>query len=116
MKYISLIICTYNRTNSLERLINSVYIQSRKFDEVMVVDGSESDFHNANLQLLGRFPGICYYHIGFEHRGLTNQRNFGLKHINPQCTHVTFLDDDLVLDAEFCSNIDFSFDNTALTI
>ena len=110
MKYISLIICTYNRTNSLERLINSVHNQSRKFDEIIVVDGSDLDCQHENLKLIGRFPEIFYHHVGFKQRGLTNQRNFGLNQINQHCTHVTFLDDDLVLDEEFCRNIDISFD------
>ena len=40
---ISVIIPTYNREFSIERAINSVYIQSYKVDEIIVIDNNSTD-------------------------------------------------------------------------
>jgi len=109
--FFSLIICTYNRPESLQRLLVSVLNQTRRFDEVILVDGSEEPFQEKNRLFAANNIHLKYIEVDESNLGLTNQRNIGLKHINEVCTHVTFLDDDLVLDPLFCYFIETSFNS-----
>ncbi|MEY3343423.1 MAG: hypothetical protein RL090_1107 [Bacteroidota bacterium] len=110
--FFSLIICTYNRPESLQRLLVSVLNQTRRFDEVIVVDGSDELYQKKNQLYTDNGNQVKYIRVDAPNRGLTNQRNIGLTHINEVCTHVTFLDDDLVLDPLFCFFIESSFNSS----
>ncbi|MFM7176229.1 MAG: glycosyltransferase family 2 protein [Bacteroidota bacterium] len=109
--FFSLIICTYNRSISLRRLLDSVKSQTKRFDEIIVVDASENEFHQLMTALMKDWPSIHYHHVNDKNKGLTKQRNFGVSLIHPDSTHTTFLDDDLVLDADFLLCIEKAFAN-----
>lgn len=109
MTFFSLIICTYNRPESLRRLLDSVSSLSRKFDEVLVVDASENDHYQRMMDLMSIFSIFQYHHVDSNNKGLTKQRNFGVRLINRQASHVTFLDDDLVLEPNFLERLQDSF-------
>jgi len=107
--FFSLIICTYNRPESLRRLLDSINSQSRKFDEVIVVDASEHEHFQRMMDLISHFSDFKYHHVDTNNKGLTRQRNLGVRLINSQSTHVTFLDDDLVLESDFLANLETAF-------
>ena len=99
MKF-SLIICTYQRPAALEKLLSSVKDQSVSPQEILVIDGSPG---NETKKKLGEmnFPGLKYFQVGEEDRGLTRQRNFGIKKAWDEADVVCFLDDDVVLTKDY---------------
>lgn len=96
----SLIICTYMRPQPLLQLLQSVQGQSLYPDEILVVDGSV----NAETRevLIGNpFQNLRYFPVPREHRGLTKQRNYGIERVSDETEIVCFLDDDIVLEADY---------------
>jgi len=79
MKF-ALIVCTYNRPKSINRLLDSVECQSILPNEIIIVDGSE--IINESLNENQSSGPYRYYHISAEVRGLTKQRNFGLSKVS----------------------------------
>lgn len=103
MKF-SLIICTYNRKNAIETLMNSVVIQSLYPNQIIIVDGSlnlETKFFFESTN----FKNLDYYLVDTTNRGLTKQRNYGISKVNSVSEIVCFLDDDTVLDENYFSQI-----------
>lgn len=95
----TVVVCTYNRSASLDRFLGSLYGQPCQPDKVIVVDAS-SDTRTALMlaQNWGerlRSARLEYHNVPVEHRGLTRQRNFGLKLVGTDL--VCFFDDDVVL-------------------
>ncbi|PPK95087.1 GT2 family glycosyltransferase [Nonlabens xylanidelens] len=101
---VSLIICTYMRPEPLSRLMDSVMIQSKLPDEVLIIDGSTNDDTSARFRESGN--NIIHYHkVPTEHRGLTRQRNFGINKVASGMDIVAFLDDDTILEKKYFSNL-----------
>lgn len=103
--WLTLIICTYMRPAAVRTLLDSVAAQVRRPDEVLVVDGSTDEATRDALS--GRdYPfGIQYYKVPDEDRGLTRQRNYGIRRVSERCDIVAFLDDDTVLEANYFTEI-----------
>lgn len=95
----TVVVCTYRRPASLNRLLTSIYERERKPWQVIVVDASpDEETRNSltrNWNHLLRNGELRYHNVTAEHRGLTKQRNFGLQHV--QTDLVCFFDDDVVL-------------------
>ena len=87
MMNISVIIPTYNRYEVLKRALNSVYIQTYKPKEVIVVDDGSSD---ATSSIIKEFPSVKYFYK--KNGGVSSARNFGIK----KATYdwIAFLDSD----------------------
>ena len=99
MTSVSVVICTYQRPDTTVRLLNSLALQERRPETVLVVDGS-MDTRTADAverwQRTDQARGtLRYWHVGDAHRGLTRQRNFALDHVATDL--VAFFDDDVVL-------------------
>ncbi|WP_298156765.1 glycosyltransferase [Flavobacterium sp.] len=95
----SLIICTYQRPESLCRLLESVREQRRYPNEILIIDGSLDDATQNRLK--DEFPNCNYYLVPKEHRGLTRQRNFGISKVSSEIDVVCFLDDDTILEEDY---------------
>lgn len=91
----SLIICTYNRCKSLERLLNAVQSQTVYPDEILIVDGSEVQDTEQMLEKKD-YPKLRYYRVEEKEKGLTLQRNYGIGEVSNNSDFVCFLDDDIV--------------------
>lgn len=91
---VSVIIPTYNRANKLGDAINSVYLQTYKNIQLIVVDDGSTD--NTD-DLISMFPDIEY--IKQEHAGQAAARNNGLHHSFGQ--FIASLDSDDIWDPEF---------------
>tara|TARA_R100000935_G_C2840189_1_gene170546 strand:- start:3348 stop:4349 length:1002 start_codon:yes stop_codon:yes gene_type:complete len=103
MKF-SLIICTYQRPVALIKLMESVQGQLLIPDEILIIDSSPND--NSKNALQEKFyPGLKYFKVGAEVRGLTKQRNFGIQKVAETSEIVCFLDDDIVLTKEYFKNL-----------
>lgn len=88
------------RPQPLHRLLVSVMQQTRKPDEILVVDGSTNDGTQQMLAGAG-FEGVRYYQVSAQDRGLTRQRNFGIQKVADSSAIICFLDDDTVLEPDY---------------
>jgi GT2 family glycosyltransferase len=100
----SLIICTYNRPDSLIRLLSSVNNQLRYPNEILIIDGS-INFDTKSVLDQNSFTNLKYFQVGECYRGLTKQRNFGISKLDPDNEIVCFLDDDVVLTSSYFDNL-----------
>ncbi|WP_066219215.1 glycosyltransferase family 2 protein [Formosa haliotis] len=100
----TLIVCTYMRPKALLTLLNSVVNQTLYPDEIIIVDGSVNDETRVMLEE-NYFKNLSYYLVEPKERGLTRQRNFGIEKVSKRSEIVCFLDDDIVLDADYFKNI-----------
>lgn len=85
---ISLIIPTYNRCSLLKRALNSVFEQSRKPDEIIVVDDGSTD--NTLDMLNNEFPQVTT--IRQINKGVSAARNSGIQQAKGDW--IAFLDSD----------------------
>lgn len=101
---LSLIICTYMRPNPLYTLLQSVREQTVYPNEILIVDGSTN---LATQQLLqeNEFQNLQYFLVTEEDRGLTKQRNFGIRKVEETTEIICFLDDDTLLDKRYFEEI-----------
>ena len=92
----SLIICTYQRPESLLKLLKSVEEQTLYPNQIIIVDGSTDE--ETKKALVGSdFKNLEYYLVTNKDKGLTRQRNFGIKKVANDSLITCFLDDDVVL-------------------
>ncbi|SFS35388.1 glycosyltransferase family 2 protein [Lutibacter maritimus] len=95
MKF-SLIICTYQRKEAIEQLLNSVTHQTLYPSEILVVDGS-IDTETQTFIEASSYKNLHYFLVEATNRGLTKQRNFGISKVAIDSEIVCFLDDDTIL-------------------
>ncbi|MFH6999083.1 glycosyltransferase family 2 protein [Flavobacterium sp. FlaQc-57] len=100
----SLIVCTYMRPEPLLELLQSVQKQTFYPDEILIIDGS-LDNETETILKENRFRNLKYFLVDEQNRGLTNQRNFGIKKVNDSVEIVCFLDDDTVLEENYFEEI-----------
>jgi len=100
----SLIICTYNRRNAIETLLNSIVNQSLYPNQIIIVDGSLNEDTKLYFET-NNFKNLDYFFVETCHRGLTKQRNFGISKVKDSSKIICFLDDDTILDANYFSEI-----------
>lgn len=104
----SLVVCTYARADDLARLLGSLDGQSDPAFEVVVVD-AECDAPDARAAVraaVARFAdahGATRARLIAAPRGLTRQRNVGLRHARGDL--VCFLDDDVTLPPTFVADL-----------
>ena len=96
----SLIVCTYMRPQALLSLLQSVRAQSLYPDEILIIDGSIDDATQVVFEQ-PLFKHLRYYKVEDKDRGLTKQRNFGIKQVGDTIDVVCFLDDDIVLEPDY---------------
>lgn len=100
----TLIICTYMRPKPLLDLLNSVKKQSLYPDEILIIDGSTND--ETKLMLSQNiFQNLIYHKVPDNERGLTKQRNYGIKRTSQSSDVICFLDDDTILEENYFEEI-----------
>lgn len=94
-------ICTYCRPESLSRLLDSIAVQDRRPEQLVIVDASPDDSSERALRgrpSLGALADrLVYVRVTGPLKGLTRQRNLALRLTD--CERVAFFDDDMVLAA-----------------
>lgn len=99
MTSLTLIVCTYRRPGPVRRLLQAVASQTRRPDEVLVVDASpDSETEEAVRDL-----GVTYGRVPPEERGLTRQRNWGMARARGEL--IAFLDDDTVPEPGYFAEV-----------
>ncbi|MCS6946306.1 MAG: glycosyltransferase [Steroidobacteraceae bacterium] len=96
MHRLALVIPTKDRPEDLRRLLASVAAQTRRPEQVIVVDGSDppvqavcNGFRDFPLDYVRVFPP-----------SLARQRNAGMARLRREITHAGYLDDDIVLERD----------------
>lgn len=100
----TLVICTFKRSKALYKLLNSVKTQTLYPNEILIIDGSP-DEETKDLLIKKPFKNLKYYKVEDEDRGLTRQRNFGIKLLDEKTEIVCFLDDDIELTNNYFEEI-----------
>lgn len=90
LPFVSIIIPTYNRSNVIMRAIDSVFAQSFKNFELIIVDDGSTDNSFNLLEPLILTNKIKYFKT--ENLGVSYARNFGVK--NGVAKYIAFLDSD----------------------
>lgn len=106
------------RPVALCTLLDSVQLQSKYPDEILIIDGSTDDATQDRFladRVGGRetalqtgekkYKNLSYYKVPPEHRGLTKQRNYGIERVGDTMEIVCFLDDDIVLEPPYFEEI-----------
>ena len=96
----TLIVCTYMRPKPILSLLQSVKEQTLYPNEILIIDGST----NQETEVILRenpFRNVKYYKVDDSNRGLTKQRNFGIDLVNETSEIICFLDDDVILNANY---------------
>jgi GT2 family glycosyltransferase len=101
MSIIIAIVCTKDRPDDLTSLLTSLRVQKRKFDKVIIVDGSDEPINHVTEHFTDL--NLEYTHVSPP--GLTKQRNVGISLLPQDYNWVGFLDDDLVLEEDCVSNL-----------
>ena len=96
----NLIICTYKRSDVLFKLLKSIANQTVYPNRILIIDGSP-DAETDNLLKQEIFRNLEYFKVKPENRGLTKQRNYGVKKVSSDCQIVCFLDDDIILASTY---------------
>lgn len=107
MKYtISIVIPTLNRPDHLDRALRSILEQTKSPEEIVIVD--QSDDNRTKDLLTERMPDvkmkkIVLKYIWVKERSISHARNLGMSAAAGEI--VIFVDDDMVLDKKYISEI-----------
>ena len=88
------------RPQPLLRLLNSVKKQTLYPNEILIIDGSVNEETKKALGA-SSFKNLKYFSVDNANRGLTKQRNFGVKKVSDSIKVICFLDDDTILEANY---------------
>jgi len=102
MTNLSIIIPTYNRHKDLKMTLKSILLHQKEFNEVIVVDQSESDITKDMIQRLDN-KKIKYIHSDIP--SITIARNIGVKNVSNESKFICFLDDDVDIGKNYFEEI-----------
>ena len=108
---ISIIICTYNRSKSLERTLDSIREMAMPIGlewELIVVDNNSKDDTNKVVEEYQRKCEFSVRYIKEEQQGLSFARNRGVKETKGKI--IAFTDDDVLVDKNWLRSISKAFE------
>jgi GT2 family glycosyltransferase len=104
----TVVICTHHRPCSLIRFLDSLKIQTRTPDRLVIVDASPDAETEAALcaypETHRLASCVLYFRVSGELKGLTRQRNFAIRWVETDLT--AFFDDDVVLAPDCLSEME----------
>ena len=105
---VSVVICTRNRSHSLQKCIKSLLNQNCLPEEIIVVDNAPSD--DSTYKITSQFPSVIYCN---EIRpGLDFARNTGAR--RAKYPIVAYVDDDVLVHAEWCYRVWKAFEDSSI--
>jgi glycosyltransferase involved in cell wall biosynthesis len=108
---ISVIICTYNRCQSLKKTLESlahVSVPTAVSWELIVVDNNSSDDTPQAVQTFATESGLSCRYILERNRGLSHARNAGIKEAKGDI--IAFTDDDVTVGVDWLCQLQSVFD------
>ena len=87
---LSLVLCTYGRTEDVNRFLESISNQTIKPREIIIIDQNEEDFLEKIISKWNLELNIVHKKVSF--KGASKSRNYGAK--EAQCSLIAFPDDD----------------------
>ncbi|WNM20402.1 glycosyltransferase family 2 protein [Flavobacterium capsici] len=105
----TLIVCTYMRPNPLLKLLSSVKEQTLYPNEIIIVDGS-TDLKTKEILEINHFENLNYFLVDENDRGLTKQRNYGIRNSSKNSKIICFLDDDTILEKNYFEELISTYD------
>jgi GT2 family glycosyltransferase len=95
---ISVIVCTRNRRDDLVKFVESLCVQLKRPDELVIVDASDT---GDTKKMLRAKRDQLPFHVIYKYTspGLTRQRNLGVRLSSGN--YLYFFDDDVVLEPEY---------------
>ena len=98
---LSLVLCTFGRTNEVDNFLNSIYTQTKKPAEIIVVDQNEEDILCQILNKWSEKLPIIHKRVDF--KGASRSRNFGAE--QAVSALIAFPDDDCLYPPRLIENI-----------
>ncbi|OGE34528.1 hypothetical protein A3C32_04260 [Candidatus Daviesbacteria bacterium RIFCSPHIGHO2_02_FULL_41_14] len=101
-RLVSVIIPTYNSWNTLQACIKSIYQQSLKPLEIIVVNNASTD--NTTKKITKDFPQVKFMTLNYN-LGVTGGRNIGIDQSSKRSDYLLFFDHDMVADKKMLENL-----------
>jgi hypothetical protein len=101
---ISVVVCTYNGSSTLQRCLESLQTLAYPDYEVIVIDDGSTD---ASGDIATGMPGICYYRQ--DHAGLSVARNFGAEVATGAI--IAYTDDDCIAHPDWLLHLHRAFED-----
>ncbi len=109
---ISIVLCTYNRHEGLKKNLDSIYANTTKPLEIIVVDQSNNYLTQNLIKKLKRKSKISLRYIRDNKTGLSHARNIGWQAARGKI--IAFSDDDAYVNQGWVENINNAFNNKKL--
>lgn len=93
---LAFVVATKDRPGTLERMLRSLENQSRRPDQVIIVDGGQYSCQ----KIAQKFPHLSICYSTFFPPSAAKQRNFGITRVRNDVSMIGFLDDDVELEAD----------------
>ncbi len=109
MKF-SVVVCTFNRSESLRRMLKSlqeIVIPDHLSCEVIVVDNNSDDDTRLVFEEIAKDFESRIRYVLEDKKGLSHARNRGVKEARGEI--IAFTDDDVIVDKHWIQNIDKAF-------
>lgn len=103
---ISVVICTWNRAESLKRTLDSIksmYVPNDLKWELIIVDNNSTDNTKEIVEEYKMKSELNIVYVFEEKRGLANARNKGIKEARGEI--ISFMDDDIIVERNWLINI-----------
>jgi len=101
MKKLAFVVATKNRPADLRKMLQSLLEQSRRPDQVVIVDSSAEPIN----KVTGAFPDLNILYIHHDQPSAARQRNIGIEAVAQDIDLIGFLDDDVVLEPVALENM-----------
>ena len=98
---LSLVLCTYGRTNEVDNFLNSIYRQTKSPTEIIIVDQNEENILHYIIKKWSEKLPIIHKRVNF--KGASRSRNFGAK--QAVSALIAFPDDDCLYPPRLIENI-----------
>ena len=98
---LSLVLCTYGRTNEVDNFLDSIYRQTKKPTEIIIVDQNEENILHYIIEKWSEKLPIIHKRVNF--KGASRSRNFGAK--QAVSALIAFPDDDCLYPPKLIENI-----------
>jgi GT2 family glycosyltransferase len=107
---VSVVVCTRNRADDLQKCLQSLQGLKEAPDEIIVVDNDPSN--GATRRLVEQMPGVLY--VAEPRPGLSVARNAGVRHATGEI--VAFTDDDVLVDPNWIRRLARGFSDPSVMV